>query len=142
MMDRFFDGDFLRYLVPLILLILFSLPDALRRKRKYPKRKYPRRTEKTLPGGRAQEPVPDEGTAAAEPETVPDLPEPTGLQRRWQQAAELPEETREQPLKPPAVAVQKKPESWSGLSQPARDIYAGIVWSELLQPPLARRRKK
>lgn len=142
-MDRFFDGDFLRYLVPLILLILFSLPDALRRKRKYPKRKYPKKREETAPArNSADAGLPDEGPAAAEPETVPDFSERTGLQRRWQQAAELPEETREQPPRQSAVAVKKKPEGWSGLSQPARDIYAGIVWSELLQPPLARRRKK
>ena len=36
-----FDGSLLNYVIPIIMIILFSLPDAMRKKRRYPKRQTP-----------------------------------------------------------------------------------------------------
>ena len=36
-----FDGSLLNYVIPILMIILFSLPDALRKKRRYPKRQTP-----------------------------------------------------------------------------------------------------
>ena len=89
----------MEYIIAIILLmLLFSLPDALRRKRRYPHR-----------GKRRSSPI--------------DTP-----QRQ--------KHTRPEPYS------YVQPPAWSGLSGEARDIYAGLVWSELLQKPVSLRDRK
>lgn len=156
-----FDGNFASYLIPIVLLILFSLPDALRRKRKYPKRKYPKQTKSAPKAGKPM-PAPREGDGAVlqtETKPAPRLPKKTVpapaeatqpartsiAVRTKPPAAPMP--VQDAPPAPAAVRPVKvsslhRPEPWSSLSPQARDLYAGIVWSELLQPPAAYRRKK
>ena len=61
----------------------------------------------------------------------------------------VPEDTGRagQVSRPAAAAIGTVPEpasvpAWSGLSGEARDIYAGLVWSELLQKPVSLRDRK
>lgn len=149
----------------LLLMLLFALPDLLRRKRRYPsrgkrrsspmeeqqpslpQRAQERETETVKPESRQypeqrhrpkKEPDPSRTTAPAPPVRRP-VP---------------PQEPLPQPILPvqelspaaTAAAVEKalpqpqQGEPWDGLVGSARDIYAGLIWSELLQKPLSLRK--
>ncbi len=144
-MDSIFDGTLFSYLIPIVLIVLFSLPDALRRKRKYPKRTKPapqpesrRQTEErnTAP---QPSPVPTAGRKLR-PRVEPRQVRPP-VQRDLPASVPAAAVTAAAPPVPPA-AVHRTEEPWSRLPAPAKELYAGIIWSELLQPPLAYRRKK
>lgn len=142
-----FDGSLLNYVIPIIMIILFSLPDAMRKKRRYPKRQTP-------PAEKTQQPAP----AKNEPEPVRTAPRRVPIRSRKvkapeEEAAAVPAAAAQlaayaaslppQPKSAAPVRLAKaKTEPWSGLSPEARDLYAGLVWEELLQPPLARRRNR
>jgi len=48
----------------------------------------------------------------------------------------------EAPLRsvPVVVPQRVRPRPWSQLTPPARELYAGFVWSEIWQEPLAHRK--
>lgn len=173
-MDGFFDGSLLKLIIPIILLILFSLPDALRKRRKYPsnrKRKEQERQQQESQENQAEttaqakpKPVDEDIPDIAKPRTVPPVPdippEASEPEPEWEPTSEpVPEPvvTKPAPVAPPVsvptAAMSSQPvgavaphlshgEPWSGLSGVSRDIYAGLVWSELLEPPLALRQKR
>lgn len=133
------NGNILHYLIPIVMIILFSLPDVLRKKRKYPKRQpTPQKkpevqhadTDKALP---AQKPV---NQAQAEKKAAPAIS--AAVEQENALASPLP---KARPAVTARLTVQKA-EPWSGLSSEARELYAGFIWEELLQPPLARRRNR
>lgn len=163
-MDSFFDGSFLKLLVPIIMVLLFSLPDFLRKRCKYPPKQRP------LPPPTEQQPKEEKkakSTAPIPDEELPDIAKPRREQRK---APTAPAKPIPEPVTPPAPkvkrpVVQPKPvpqvaaiqaqqptpaavphivhgQPWGELPPEARDIYAGLVWSELLSPPVALRRKK
>lgn len=171
-MDGFFDGSLLKLIIPIILLILFSLPDALRKRRKYPsnrKRKEQERQQQERQENQAETtvqttptPVDEDLPDIAKPRTVPPVPDiPTEVPEPEPESTSepipAPVATKPAPVAPPAsiptAAMSSQPvgavaphlahgEPWSGLSGVSRDIYAGLVWSELLEPPLALRQKR
>ena len=141
-----FDGSILNYVIPIIMIILFSLPDAMRKKRRYPKRQIPPE-QPQLPDRPKQDPVPSK-TA---PRRVPIRSRKVKTQSEEPAAAtvssvQLAAYAASLPARPraaePVRLAKTKTEPWSGLSPDARDLYAGLVWEELLQPPLARRRNR
>lgn len=134
-----FDGNILNYLIPIIMIILFSLPDAMRRKRRYPKRQAPQERKRTEPAAQPEaRPSPVRQREAKW--TQPAQPaEADAAVQLAAYAASLPKQSRSAA---PVRLAKPKAEPWSGLSPEARELYAGLVWEELLQPPLARRRKR
>lgn len=161
-MDSLFDGNWLKLVIPIILFILFSLPDVLRKRRKYPSNKKRKQQDKE----KAKAKAPEDILAQSKPvdEDIPDIAKP-----RQPKPAEaptpvttLPEPEPEptpvvtipKPVRPTVVAPQVPVtpatavphmvhgEPWAELSPEGRDIYAGLIWSELLEPPLALRRKR
>lgn len=117
------------------LIIAFALmailPDLLRRRRHYPKRKGP------IPVPPRRKPAPAKTPAPAE---------------RAEEAAGNEASTRERtvPVPPPIVPAaaspvsvprRVRPAAWSQLTPQARELYAGFVWSEIWQEPLAYRRR-
>lgn len=151
-MSSLFDGGIVQYVIPLLLLLFFSLPEVLRKKRKYPPRKrMPQHNEhdETLPSAHAEK-LPE----IARPRHARPLPEyshHTGNNEEARRMAYAAQEVTagerhsavcDVPLTLHSAAPHMvREEPWSELSPEARDIYAGIIWSELLEPPLARRRK-
>ena len=153
----------MEYIIGVILLmLLFALPDALRHKRRYPHRGKRRSSpmDTTKPGQRTkQEPVPQrapqQGTAkrrapeklrtARQAKGTP-VPENTGrtgqVSRPAAAAVGTVPEPASVPTTPAVVYSYIQPPAWSGLSGEARDIYAGLVWSELLQKPVSLRDRK
>lgn len=142
----------MEYIIAVILLmVLFSLPDVLRRRRRYPSRK--RRTspmEKPTPRSvppqtemKRQEQVKKRPIPSPQPEVPRNRPvsqQPSPASLRLQQAA-MTRTTQQVPVNVQPVTARVQPAAWSELSGEARDIYAGLVWSELLQKPVALRRK-
>jgi hypothetical protein len=142
--------------VVIILMLVAAIPDLLRKKRRYPSRgkggpiPIPERRNKGKVHGpivtptrqRAQQKdVPSTKTAAPQTEKQPKpvaqpLPSiPAGQEHK---AAVYSQYVM------PTVAVSQPPRAaaWSGLHGDVRDIYAGLVWSELLQPPVALRQNR
>lgn len=154
-MDGLWDSSWLKLLVPLILFLLFSLPDVLRKKRKYPSNRKRKEQQRKQEQTRPTDTVATTPTQP-EPEPLPDIAKP----RRAPQPVLQPEPApapvvtvpRTQPAAVPAVPLSVSPavavthltqgEAWESLSAEGRDIYAGIIWSELLEPPLALRQKR
>ncbi len=147
----------------ILLMALLSLPDLLRKKRKYPTRGHSRPGQKppqttgrpqTPPAQAPYETEPEEEgpwpwqrrTPEPEPESVPERrrtssSQPAYTQAQLQAAAALPSSQHD--AGPETVVPQRvQPACWSGLEGPARDIYAGLVWSELLQKPVSMRPKE
>lgn len=129
----------------LAFVIMAVLPDLLRRRR-YPRRKGP------IPVPPRRKPAPEPAkpdAAAAEAEAAPapqqaPVPKPVPSPKQPAPAAPLPHVPQGRvPLEAAAavrVPQRVRPVGWSQLPPQARDIYAGIVWSEILQEPLAYRR--
>ncbi|WP_296824312.1 hypothetical protein [uncultured Megasphaera sp.] len=153
----------MEYIIGVILLmLLFALPDALRHKRRYPHRGKRRSSpmDTTKPGqrtkqGPAPERAPQQGTAkrrvpekprTARPAKGAPVPEDTGrtgqVSRPAAAAIGTVPEPASVPTAPAVVYSYIQPPAWSGLSGEARDIYAGLVWSELLQKPVSLRDRK
>ena len=170
-MDGFFDGTLLKLIIPIILLILFSLPDALRKRRKYPSNRKRKEQERQQQQGQEKQPeltaqttekpveedIPD--IAKPRPETAPksevptplpaEEPEPEPIQEPVPTPVAAPAPPVPNVTVPPVAAMHRASvphivhgEPWGGLSGEARDIYAGLVWSELLEPPVALRHKR
>ena len=123
----------------ILFAVLAALPDLLRKKRRYPRRTDPHQG----PMGReaqheAETPLPIEKDTEPIPETMETKPIPTYI----------PEPENPVVLAPVAEAMQVIPvhpqqtvPGWTELDPAAQQIYAGIVWSELLQPPVSCRRR-
>lgn len=128
----------------IVVVLMGVLPDLLRRKRKYPRSKGPipvppRRKPAPAPKMEAPEvPEPsfpdwDEGWDNMD---FPDEPEPA-LPKK----SVPPRVSAERPKSVPVVVPQRvRPAAWSGLTPQARELYAGFVWSEIWQEPLAHRK--
>lgn len=136
----------------IIMAIAAVLPDLLRRKRKYPKRKGP------IPMPPRKEDV----KRKRQPMQQPAKPTIAPADIKKQTPVISKEETPSQPtavhsiptapasvsaVNPGAAAAitvphMVRPEPWSMIEPEARDIYAGLVWAELLDKPLALRNKK
>ena len=147
-MDGFFDGSIWKLLVPVLLFLLFSLPDLLRKKRRYPRRTQPA-PEDSLPGDvphRTEREQKEPDYAEEAEESVPDVPVRTEPVQPAEDRVLQKRVPRPAPVRPAASAAvvpeRVHPEPWSQVPAEARDIYAGLVWSELLQPPLAHRQRR
>lgn len=153
----------MEYIIGVILLmLLFALPDALRHKRRYPHRGKRRSSpmDTTKPGQRTKQgPAPKrapqqgtdkrqvpEKTRTARPAKGIPVPENTGRTGQVYRPAAAAIGTVPEPVSiptaPAVVYSYIQPPAWSGLSGEARDIYAGLVWSELLQKPVSLRDRK
>jgi|GEM_PF-229034 len=155
--------------VVILMVLVFSLPDLLRRKRRYPMKKRPPEQKESGP---MTQPAPAKspvnrakkrlsiltGQAPAEPPTakpVPPQAQPAPAQvpqtdsvaarvgkAAALQAAVASVDTEMAPAfdtvtEVPMSVVQRRPQ----LNPAAQQIYAGIIWSELLQPPLSIRHR-
>lgn len=111
--------------------LMAILPDLLWRRRRYPRRKGPipvppRRKPapaKTGEDAAGNEISAQETTAPVQPPIVP---------------AAMPVRPA---IAPVSVPHRVRPAAWSQLTPQARELYAGFVWSEIWQEPLAYRRR-
>lgn len=129
-------GNF-KIIFPIILFAVFSLPDVLRRKRTYKKHRrsrsfpIPARQEKKkrdpLIAETKEKEIRQENTASFSASIVgPD-----------KKAATIGASVRS--------SVHRRAASidgWREVAPEAQDVYAGIIWSEILQPPLAIRSRQ
>lgn len=129
-------GSF-KIIVPIILFVVFSLPDILRRKRTYKKRRrsrsvpIPARQEKER-----REPL-RAATTAKEIRQEPVVSSPVSTVGPDKKAATIGASVRS--------SVHRRAASidgWREVAPEAQDVYAGIIWSEILQPPLAIRSRQ
>ena len=109
--------------------LMAILPDLLRRRRRYPRRKGP------IPVPPRRKPAPAKAPAPAE----------TGEDAAGN---EISAQEMTAPVQPPHPAIapvsvphRVRPAAWSQLTPQARELYAGFVWSEIWQEPLAYRRR-
>ena len=138
----------------IIMAAVAVLPDLLRRKRRYPKRKGPipippRKEDVKRKRQSLQTPVKTTPVSSAENGEQPAASEMQKPAAR--PAASYAVKKTGQPLAPaspkPIAAAPVKvppitaPEPWSTIEPEARDIYAGLVWAELLDKPVALRNK-
>ena len=123
----------------IVVVLMAVLPDLLRRKRKYPRSKGPIPVPpRRKPAPKIEEPEPSfpEWEDLADEFDLPDEPQPMP-----QRAAASPR-AAEAPLRsvPVVVPQRVRPRPWSQLTPPARELYAGFVWPEIWQEPLAHRK--
>lgn len=136
-----------------IMAIAAVLPDLLRRKRKYPKRKGPipmppRKEEVKRKRQSLQQPAKPTtvsiDTKKKETQILPKKEEKTA-QPAVVHPASMSHAKAVVPNPGAAAAItvphMVRPEPWSTIEPEARDIYAGLVWAELLDKPLALRNK-
>lgn len=176
-MDSFFDNSFLKLIVPIIIVFLFSLPDLLRKRRKYPPKQRP------VPPQPEKEKVDTtvKNRDITKPEDLPDIakprrpktakPLPAPVEAKTETEEERPSMPEAEPTTEPevqkipaakpipvpqAAAITPQPTAaataatphivhgkpWGELAPEARDIYAGLVWSELLSAPVSLRQKQ
>lgn len=130
----------------IVVVLMGVLPDLLRRKRRYPRSKGPipvppRRKPAPAPKMEAPEPTVPEPSFPDWDEgwdnmNFPDEPEPA-LPKKMAP----PRVAAERPRPVPVVVPQRvRPAAWSGLTPQAKELYAGFVWSEIWQEPLAHRK--
>ena len=126
----------------LAFVIMAVLPDLLRRRRKYPSRKGPIPVPpRRKPAPEGAKPVPEAARPAAG--QAPDR-QPSPAKKAAAPGTALPHvpaaPAPQGAAAPVRVPQRVRPAGWSQLPPQARDVYAGIVWSEILQEPLAYRR--
>ncbi|MGE1061413.1 hypothetical protein NXG27_02060 [Megasphaera paucivorans] len=146
--------DFLWVII--VFAIVVSLPDLLRRKRRYPTRRNP----KPGPTGESS-PSPDKKSTDLEKEQPPvftktqqEQPAEQSIPVPTYKKIPVPQELPAQPMHisqgmPETISAavntisQPVPSQslWSQLPPQAQQIYAGLIWSEILQPPLSRRKR-
>lgn len=129
-------GNF-KIIFPIILFAVFSLPDVLRRKRTYKKRRksrsfpIPARQEKKkrdpLIAETKEKEIRQENTASF----------PAAIVGPDKKAA-----TIASPMRSSARRRPVSGDGWHEVAPEAQDLYAGIIWSEILQPPLAIRSRQ
>ena len=138
----------------IIMAVAAVLPDLLRRRRNYPKRKGPipippRKEEVKRRRQSLQQPVKTTAnTSDTKEKQTPVVPKEETAARP---AAAHPVSASHTPLaaavpNPGAAATitvphMVQPEPWSTIEPEVKDIYAGLVWAELLDKPLALRNK-
>lgn len=130
------------------------LPDLLRRKRNYPKRKGPipippRKEDVKRRRQSLQQPV--KTTANTSDTKEKQTPVVSREETAARPAAAHPVNASHTPraavVPNPGVAATMtvphmvQPEPWSTIEPEVKDIYAGLVWAELLDKPLALRNK-
>lgn len=135
-----------------IMVAAAVLPDLLRRRRNYPKRKgpipIPPRKEEVK---RNKQPLQQPVKATTVPAAAKKKRTPAAAREKTaaQPAAAHPVPVFHTPAAVPnpgaaaAITVPHmvRPEPWSTIEPEAQDIYAGLVWAELLDKPLALRNK-
>ncbi|MCI1821343.1 MAG: hypothetical protein LKI76_01995 [Megasphaera sp.] len=138
--------DFLWVII--VFAIVVSLPDLLRRKRRYPTRRNPK------PGPAGENiPSPDKKPTDSGKEQPPvftktqqEQPAEQSIPVPTYKKISVPQELPAQPMhimEMPETIAQPVPSQspWSQLPPPAQQIYAGLIWSEILQPPLSKRKR-
>lgn len=110
--------------------LMAILPDLLRRRRRYPRRKGP------IPVPPRRKPAPAKAPAPAE--TGEDAAENEISAQETTVPAAVPARPA---IAPVSVPHRVRPAAWSQLTPQARELYAGFVWSEIWQEPLAYRRR-
>ena len=109
-------------------VLMAALPDILRRRRHYAKRKGPIPIPPRRKPAPARTPAPAESAEeTAAPAQAPSVP------------AAMP--VRPAAVSPVSVPQRVRPAAWSQLTPQARELYAGFVWSEIWQEPLAHRQR-
>ncbi len=136
----------------IIMAVAAVLPDLLRRKRKYPKRNGPipippRKEDVKRKRQSLQQPVkPAPVPAAAKKKQTPLPKEETAAPPAAAHPVPVSHTPAAMPNPGAAAAItvvphMVRPEPWSTIEPEAQGIYAGLVWAELLDKPLALRNK-
>lgn len=118
-------------------VLMAALPDILRRRRHYGKRKGP------IPVPPRRKPAPAETSAPAEPVEEADRDASMAETAAPAQAPSVPAAMPVRPAaaSPVSVPQRVRPAAWSQLTPQAQELYAGFVWSEIWQEPLAHRQR-
>lgn len=130
----------------ILMIALAVLPDLLRRRRQkrkgpipVPPRRKPLQAQYKLEADQALQV--EEAASATTVETPAEgadiVPPPAAETARINTAAPL----VSQPA-PTVVPSRQRVAPWSTLTPQARELYSGLVWSELWQAPLAKRPKR
>lgn len=129
-------GSF-KIIVPIILFVVFSLPDILRRKRTYKKR----RRSRSVPIPARQEKERREPLRAAT--TAKEIcQEPAVFSPASPVSGDKKAATIASPMRSSARWRPVSGDGWHEVAPEAQDVYAGIIWSEILQPPLTIRSRQ
>ncbi len=112
-------------------VLMAALPDILRRRRHYAKRKGP------IPIPTRRKPAPAESAEEADREAS--MTETAAPAQAPSVPAAMP--ARPAAVSPVSVPQRVRPAAWSQLTPQARELYAGFVWSEIWQEPLAHRQR-
>lgn len=118
-------------------VLMAALPDILRRRRHYAKRKSPIPIPPRRKPAPARTPAPAESAEEADREaSMTEMAAPA-------QAPSVPAAMPARPaaVSPVSVPQRVRPAAWSQLTPQARELYAGFVWSEIWQEPLAHRQR-
>jgi hypothetical protein len=144
----------------ILLAIFFALPDLLRKKRRYPNRKQNKPGPMGMPAPQPEKPKPIEmkkkrQSIFTKPQPAPEIkkrPLPPPPVQKGPETATMPvpdtlsgeaAHIDTVPVGKPVLAIHKDiSHAWEELNPTAQQIYAGIVWSELLQPPVSLRRRR
>lgn len=136
-------------LLIVIMAVAAILPDLLRRKRTYPKRNGPipippRKEEVKRKRQSLQQPV--KTTEAVQDkkdnQTVLSEEKEKEVEPAIASHVQIPTAVSAKPVVTASIVpTMIQPEPWSGIELEARNIYAGLVWAELLDKPLALRNK-
>lgn len=151
--------------VIIIMVLMAVLPEMLRKKRRYPTRgkkgpiPIPERRDKrkkvhgpimTPKSKQPQQAPPSQMPQPSQqkqpvPQPYQTKPQPQPVKISQPAPQSIPVSAAYRPSSPvqgmtPNAPHLARPAAWSGLDGAGREIYAGIVWSELLQPPVALRR--
>ena len=116
--------------------LMAILPDLLRRRRRYPRRKGP------IPVPPRRKPAPAKAPAPAETgedAAGNEISAQETTARRSRPSCRPP--CAPSGYSPVSVPHRVRPAAWSQLTPQARELYAGFVWSEIWQEPLAYRRR-
>lgn len=118
-------------------VLMAALPDILRRRRHYAKRKGPIPIPPRRKPAPARTPAPAESAEEADREAS--MTETAAPAQAPSVPAAMP--ARPAAVSPVSVPQRVRPAAWSQLTPQARELYAGFVWSEIWQEPLAHRQR-